>query len=502
MMGKQPQVQKKMFYTTFNLDARVRKDHILRKIATHIDFDFTYNEVKNKYGSKGNVSVPPPVIIKMMLILIFYNVRSERELMDTIPERLDWLWFLGYDIDDEIPNHSVLSKARARWGVETFKGFFDRIVRQCVEAGLVDGKKLFMDSSLVQADASNNSVVDTESLERYLNTGYQELESRLEEKDESSDGETPKNGTANNRYISSTDPDASVTRKGQGRSKLQYQIHRGVDDKNEIITATTVTPGSVNEAHTLGFLIDEHKRTTGESADTVVADSKYGIIDNFLECYDRDIDAHIPPLEETGKGTGRQKGIFSREAFIYDPDADAFKCPAGHELKKRKYYKTRKHFEYSASSKTCNSCHLKAACTKSDKGRTLKRHIRQEELDIMLEEAHSRESKKDLRTRKHLMERSFAHAVRYGFKRARWRRLWRVQIQEYLTSTIQNIKILIKNINGPRVAMGMAVRKAASVNRQAEIRSKLNGIVESLLMKMRFLFHHSYFRGISLAIVD
>lgn len=68
--------------------------------------------------------MPPPVILKLML----YNVRSERELMSTLPARLDWLWFLGYDLEEEIPTHNVLSKARARWGVETFRGFFERIV--------------------------------------------------------------------------------------------------------------------------------------------------------------------------------------------------------------------------------------------------------------------------------------------------------------------------------------------------------------------------------------
>jgi len=123
MMGRQRKIQKKLFYSIINLDKRVRKDHILRKVVKYIDFDFTYKEIKDKYGIKGNVSVPPPVIIKMMLLLILYNVRSARELMSTIPERLDWLWFLGYDLDDNIPNHSVLSKARTRWGVEAFKTF-------------------------------------------------------------------------------------------------------------------------------------------------------------------------------------------------------------------------------------------------------------------------------------------------------------------------------------------------------------------------------------------
>ena len=141
MMGRQQRVQRKLFYTKLNLDQRIRKDHILRKVNTYIDFDFIYNEVKDQYGIKGNVSIPPPIILKMMFLLIFYNIRSERELVLTIPERLDWLWFLDYDLDDDIPNHSVLSKARVRWGSGAFKTFFENIVWQCVQAGLVDGSK-------------------------------------------------------------------------------------------------------------------------------------------------------------------------------------------------------------------------------------------------------------------------------------------------------------------------------------------------------------------------
>ena len=111
MMGRQKTIQQKLFYERINLDKRVRHDHILRAINTHIDFEFIYDEVEDTYGDNGNVSVPPPIILKLMLLLIMYNVHSERELMETIPERLDWLWFLGYDLDDDIPNHSVLSKA-------------------------------------------------------------------------------------------------------------------------------------------------------------------------------------------------------------------------------------------------------------------------------------------------------------------------------------------------------------------------------------------------------
>jgi len=416
-MGRQQRVQKKLFYTKLNLDQRVRKDHILRRVKRYIDFDFIYNEVKDKYGIKGNVSVPPPVILKMMLLLIFYNVRSERELVSTIPERLDWLWFLGYDLDDEIPNHSVLSKARVRWGVDAFKTFFECIVWQCVQAGLVDGSKLFMDSSMVQADASNNSVVNKESLKRYLNKSYQVLEARLEEEQRSSDSDDePKSGSVNRKYISTTDPDASVIRRGKGKSKLQYQVHRGVDEKCEIITATDVTPGSVNEAHCMESLIGSHQKNTGRKVKIAVADTKYGTIENYLSCQDQGIKAHINSLEQTQKNTGAPKKIFPKKAFSYDAANDIFICPAGQILKRRKYYKKRKHYEYIASAGKCNSCELKKKCTKAKSGRTLKRHVRQNDLDFMIDQANSREAKRDIRTRWHLMERSYARATRYGYK--------------------------------------------------------------------------------------
>ena len=437
MMGRQRDYQNKLFITRFNLEKRVRKDHILRKVLEKIDFHFIYEEVKDTYGVNGNVSVPPPVILKMMLLFFLYNVRSERELMITIPERLDWLWFLGYDLEDEIPNHSVLSKARARWGVKAFRCFFERIVWQCVQAGLIDGSKMFVDASLIDADASNNSVVDTQSLKRYLNKSYRHLEERLDDLREQ------KTTPANKKNISTTDPDASVTRHSKGRSKLRYKTHRAIDHKHEVITGTKVTAGSIDDGDVLEAVIELHQNNTQERVDTLVADSKYGSINNFLHCHDLGIKAHMPAIEETNRGTGRRKDIFPREAFSYNPDTDTFTCPAGQTLIKRKYKKNRKHYEYRASSKLCDKCHIRDKCTRSKTSRTLKRHVRQDELDIMLKEAKSRSAKKDIKHRQDLSERSFAWSKRYGYKRARWRRLWRMEIQDFLIAAVQNITVLI-----------------------------------------------------------
>ena len=111
----------------------------------------------------------------------------------------------------------------------------------------------------------------------------------------------------------------------------------------------------------------------------------------------------------------------------------------------------------------CRKCNFFSQCTRSKTGRSLKRHERQDNLDYMLVQSESKESKNDIRTRQHLMERSFARSCRYGFKRARWRRTWRVQIQEYLTAAIQNIMVLLRHVKEPSAAMSMV---AARVNKK------------------------------------
>jgi IS5 family transposase len=262
-----------------------------------------------------------------MLLLFFYNVRSERELMETLPERLDWLWFLGYGLDAPIPDRSVLSKARKRWGEGAFKGFFERIV-QCVEKGLVDGTKIFMDASLIDADASNNSVVDTHALKQYLNEGYRELEKRL---DERGTPETP--SAVNSRHISTTDPDASIVRHAGGKSKLRYKTHRAIDGLHEIITAVEGTPGAVSEASRMTSLVDTHRVNTGIQPGTVVADSQYGTIENLL--------AHMPAVHTRNKYTGSRKGIYPEEAFVYEESTDIYRCPAGKKLTRRAFHSHR-----------------------------------------------------------------------------------------------------------------------------------------------------------------
>ena len=123
MMGKPNQLEPKLFYHGVSLDRRMPKDHRLRKIEQLVDFNFIRSKVADLYGIRGNESVDPAVILKLMFLLFYENIKSERALMSQLPLRMDWLWSCGYDLVEKTPDHSVISKARRRWGLEVFPSF-------------------------------------------------------------------------------------------------------------------------------------------------------------------------------------------------------------------------------------------------------------------------------------------------------------------------------------------------------------------------------------------
>lgn len=229
----------------------------------------------------------------------------------------------------------------------------------------MDGKKIFMDVSLIDADASNNSVIDTRSLKRYLHCGYRELNKRLEEKE----CNPPKDGDhrVNRRYISSTDTDASIVRHGGTGAKLRYKTHRAVDGCREGITAVEVTTGAVDEGKRMLPLIEAHEANTRAIVDNVVADSKYGSKENFLVCHDQGISAHMPVIRNSHLNVGLREGILPEDKFGYNKRTDSFTCTAGKLLKRCTLHENKQNVEYVASRKECFSCPLKSQCTKSKK---------------------------------------------------------------------------------------------------------------------------------------
>src|SRR2546421_4586787 len=151
-----------------SLEELVPQDHFYRHLERTLDLSFVREFVQETYVCKGRPSIDPVVFFKLQLVMFFEGIRSERQLMRQAADRLSVRWYLGYDLHEPLPDHSSLTRIRERYGVEVFRRFFDAIVEQCQQAGLVWGKELYIDATKVQANASRDSVKPRFAVEAHL----------------------------------------------------------------------------------------------------------------------------------------------------------------------------------------------------------------------------------------------------------------------------------------------------------------------------------------------
>jgi len=326
------------------------------------------------------------------------------------------------------PNHSVISKARQRWGVEVFAKFFQNILLQCIDANLLDGEVFHIDSSTIKANASKDNVIPKLKL---LSEGlYNELDKNTEY-----EGENP-------HKISKTDPDAGFGKKKGSPSILGYKDHRAVEDKHGVITATVTTAANIKDDKVFKQVIEKSITNTPLKPSTAVTDSGYSYENNFKYLHDNDMQSCISQ-RSFGNITCQD---FSRDHFVYDAQNDCFTCPVGQKLTRLTLARNNGVVKYRAERETCQNCEYVSKCVRSSRnGRIVSRKIgidyRHWAYNCL-----SREARFCLlKRRKHKIEGSFADASNnHGFKKARYRGIEKVTIQNLLIVTIQNLRKLLK----------------------------------------------------------
>src|SRR5947209_4544794 len=173
-----------------SLEELVPADHFYRHLERTVDLSFVRQFVQETYASKGRPSVDPVVFFKLQLVMFFEGIRSERQLMRHAADRLSVRWYIGYDLGEPLPDHSSLTRIRERYGVEVFRCFFDAIVEQCQQEGLVWGKELYFDGTKVLANASTDSVKPRFFVEAHLATLFaEEAEQPTEEAEQTASQE-------------------------------------------------------------------------------------------------------------------------------------------------------------------------------------------------------------------------------------------------------------------------------------------------------------------------
>lgn len=442
------QKESKLFYN-FSLSGRIPKDHFLRKIDEAVDFSFIHDLARRYYSHTGQPGIDPVVLFKMMLIGYLYDITSERKLAQELKVNLAFMYFLGYDLDEETPNHSVLSKARRRFGAEVFERFFEHIVQECKTRGLIEAEKSFIDSTLIPANASLYSVIDCDQKIELKRTPKEYLEAlddvNPDSGDNAPDEDKPKL-PKNERSYSTTDPDASIIKRKNKPMQLCYKQHIAVDGgKARIITACSTTPAAIADEHKLPHLISKSYEKHGILPKDVGCDTKYGTADNYRFL----IENNIKPSITYAGGKNSSTGLMSKDEFIYDKLKDQYMCPEGRELKYGGFIKKQRHLIYRALAKHCKACGSRTQCTNSPQGRSVIRHINESYVEKAKEHLKSAEAKLTIDERSYFVETVFASEKKdLGLKRAKFRGLANVTIQSLVTAASYNLKKLVKYAKG------------------------------------------------------
>jgi transposase len=463
-----------------SLEELVPKDNFYRRLEGTLDLSFVRDLVEERYASSGRPSVDPVVFFKLQLVLFFEGLRSERQLMEVVADRLSIRWYLGYDLHEPLPDHSSLTRIRDRYGLETFRRFFEEIVERCAEAGLVWGEELYFDATKIEANASLESIVPRFSVEQHLHDLFEEYPQEdpdgalgdaaraavgdVDALPSSEDAELicanaaksdwisragrqdrEVKGTFYRRkadlFLSKTDPDASpMKRKGADHSHLGYQAHCVVDGgKARIILGVLVAPFEVTENKPMLDLLWRTVFRWRLRPRRVTGDSAYGTVENIAATEKSGIRAYMAL-----KGAGQGRPFFGKDEFAYDPERDLYTCPAGEPLVPRVCNVARSLIGYRAKAGTCQRCSLRSDCTTSKLGRQILRHFDEEYVDRVKGYRGTFLYEKALRKRRVWVEPLFAEAKDWHrMRRFRLRRLEKVNIEALLITSGQNVKRLL-----------------------------------------------------------
>src|SRR6266496_2245149 len=225
MMGHQSRSEALFYY--FRLEDQVPENHLLRLIDKYISFEFVRERLKDSYSENGRPSIDPELLLRILLVGYLYGITSERRLVEELRMHLAWRWFTGLGFDQEIPHHSTFSKNRHGRFQESklFEELFEQIVKH-VEVGLVEGKRLSVDGSFVEANAGKESRIPREQLVEAAQV-HHTVREYLQELEQQNLAEEP---VHEQEQVSTTDPDSTYATQGGTPARLGYYDNYLVDN--------------------------------------------------------------------------------------------------------------------------------------------------------------------------------------------------------------------------------------------------------------------------------
>jgi transposase len=450
MMGRRKDGQGQFFYS-FDVDAVVPADHLVRQIDGVLDLGWVHRELAPYYSHTGRPSIDPVLMIRMLIVGYTFAIRSERRLCAEVQVNLAYRWFCKLGIEDKIPDHSVFCRARHERFRESdaLRRVFEGVVAMCIGAGLVGGEAFSIDASLIKADAGRKNRVPgaqpiawpkpeeaSHAVREYL--AALDADRNREENDDGDGGGGSRRKPP--KEVSLTDPQAAwVTRPGVD-PHFAYDANYLIDNKVGIIVDAEGTRANrIEEIAITQTMMDRVEHRFGLRPQRLAGDTAYGAVRLLKWLVDRKITPHIPVWDKSA----RHDGAFSRADFVFDQERNVYICPGGAELTSTGNIDQGHIVYYRASKNDCSTCSLKPKCTTAV-ARKITRDLNEDVRDRVRALANTEAFQQSRRERKKV-EMRFAHMKRIlRLDRLRLRGLSGARDEVLLTATAQNLRRLVK----------------------------------------------------------
>jgi IS5 family transposase len=498
-----PKSPQESFYGSYLYDRIVPIDHLLRKINQVVDFSFARQLFRDKYHPDiGRPAEDPEFMLRLCLLQYIYG-DSDRQVVENARLNLAYKYFLGLAVDAEVPDYTTISYFRVqRLGEAKFRSVLEQIVEQCIDKGLVKGKRQIIDSTPVIANITLTSLTglvrkcrenvlktiekqDSKTAERL---GLKELQNakpvklapieeglqkEIKAASELLDSVTAefrvkrikpteelqkdlgllekavadREEHAKDKLISPVDPDARTGKKTNNKWP-GYKAHLLMEEESGIITGVATTPANATDGSQLKPLLNEQAESHSIKPQELTADKAYDWGEN-LEALDSN--KTIANIALSKPVNHRNEGYFTVDDFLYDPENIKLMCPARHistNCYSEILYNNKAGYAFQFKPSWCNVCSLKPKCVKNRQGRRIyisyyEPYFRQARARLATEEG------KQAYRNRYKIEQKVADITRYcGLRRCRYRRLGRAHIHTLLATIVCNIKRMVKLLWG------------------------------------------------------
>jgi len=436
MMKKQ---SKQQDYIMMTMDDIVPKDHQLRIIDKHMDFDFIYEVTKPLYSTIGRSSVDPVNIFKIELINILYGYNSIRKTCRAITTDVAFRWFLNIPFTESTPHFSSLSKVYSRKFEENevYENIFLEIMNQLRTKNLLNTKQIYIDGTHIKANANKKKFIDVE-IDKEPNAFEEEILAKINET-RKNDGMKPVEAKREKKVIkqSTTDPECGYYVKGEREKQMAY-VAQVVCDENGYALDAEVVPGNVHDSQSARPILDRVLKNFDVGAVSADAGYKNGALAEFV------LSHHALFFTAYTRPKGKQ-GFFKNYDFVYDEHTNDIICPNDNILT---YQRTLQegYKLFRAKAYDCEKCPLKYKCTES-KYKEVRLSVFHDVLEYVEDLRHSDYGRETYQKRKEKIERLFADAKeKHGMRYTRFTGRNRVRNHILLTLACMNIKKMANHL--------------------------------------------------------